>query len=95
MLRIFIMNPLGSANRFLTLIVVPKDIRCIMFHAYHTASMGAHMRRYKKLLLFSGQARGKISSRGLVGVQVVSQHSKEYENQQDWHNRGLSQHHLQ
>ena len=49
--RIVIMNPIGSANRFLTLIVVPKDIRRIIFHAYHTTFMGAHMGRYKTLLL--------------------------------------------
>ena len=49
--RIVIMNPIGSANRFLTLIVVPKEIRRIIFHACHTTPMGAHMGRYKTLLL--------------------------------------------
>ena len=49
--RIVIMNPIGSANRFLTLIVVPKEIRRIIFHACHTTPMGAHMGRYKILLL--------------------------------------------
>ena len=49
--RIVIMNPIGSAIRFLTLIVVPKDIRHIIFHAYHTTPIGAQMGRYKILLL--------------------------------------------
>ena len=49
--RIIIMNPIGSANRFLVLIIVPRDIRRITFHAYHTTRMGAGMGRYETLLL--------------------------------------------
>ena len=49
--RIIIMNPIGSINRFLTLIVVAKDIRRIIFHAYHTTPIGVHAGRYKTLLI--------------------------------------------
>ena len=47
--RIMIMTHITSASRFLALIVVPKDLRCIIFQAYHTTHMGAHMKRYKSL----------------------------------------------
>lgn len=49
--RIVIMNPIFSASRFLTLIVVPKNLRCIIFQAYHTTPMEVHIRRYKSLLI--------------------------------------------
>ena len=53
--RIFIMTPIGSATHFLTLIVFFKRLRRTIFHAYHTTTMGAHMKRYKTLLII--QAR--------------------------------------
>ena len=63
--RIVVMNQIGSTNRFLTLIVVPKDIQRIIFHAYHTTPMSAHMGRYKTLFSFgydfSGQKYEHIS----------------------------------
>ena len=49
--RLVIMSPIGSASRFLTLIIVPKALRFIIFTAFHCTPMGAHMKRYKTLLL--------------------------------------------
>lgn len=79
--RIIIMNPIGSTNRFLTLIIVPKDLRRIIFHAYHTTPICAHMTRYKTLLLvrlrFSSQEYAKASSYGYKGMYVVFPQSQE------------------
>lgn len=53
--RIVIMTPIGSISRFLTLIVVPTKLRRTIFHAYQTTPMGAHMKRYKTLLIIRGR----------------------------------------
>ena len=41
--RIVIMTPIGSVNRFLILIVVPKRLRRKIFHTYNNIPMGVHM----------------------------------------------------
>ena len=44
------MAPIGSASRFLTLIIVPKALRRIIFNAFHCTPMEAHMKTIKTLL---------------------------------------------
>ena len=49
--RIVIMTPTASAIRFLTLIVTSKDLRRVIFLAYHTTPVRAYMKRYTSLLV--------------------------------------------
>ena len=49
--RIVIMTPTVSAIRFLTLIVISKDLRRVIFLAYHTIPVRAYMKRYTSLLV--------------------------------------------
>ena len=49
--RLIILSPIASANKLLTLIVVPTKLRKTTFQAYHTTGVGGHMGSYKTLLI--------------------------------------------
>ena len=49
--RIVFLTPIGSVSRFLTLIVIPEQLRKRIFYTYHATPMRAHMGRYKTLLV--------------------------------------------
>ena len=68
--RIVIMIPIASASRFLTLMIVPKDLRRIIFQAYYTIPIGVHVLRYTSLLVIL------LRFLGLVCIKISSIESK-------------------
>lgn len=48
--RLVLFHLIGSTHRYLSLIVVPMDLRKTIFHAYHSSGSGAHMAFHKTFL---------------------------------------------
>ena len=49
--RLVMISPIAESSKFLTLIVVQKSLRTLIFQAYHCTGVGGHVGSYKTLLI--------------------------------------------